>query len=252
MVLLIRKMCIAALLLCVTAVSATAQTITAKCKTCGKPIAACPYKGRHPAAAPGKKPARQQPSRRHGGHSGAMRPTQSQGVSGSSSRPQTTRPVVNPEKANLLNLIAKPFGVVENVSENTTPQQIRTAVSQKLGQDVMQLDGMMYLYRDINHNLCGVPVDHESVFFYEGKLSNYSYRATFMRVDKSQEEVTKIVTHIANLLGLVIKESGGTLQSSSDLFYAEIVGDKRVILTIRIASQYEIQDCYRITLEVRL
>ena len=252
MVLLIRKMCIAALLLCVTAVSATAQTITAKCKTCGKPIAACPYKGRHPAAAPGKKPARQQPSRRPGGHSGATRPTQSQGVSGSSSRPQTTRPVVNPEKANLLNLIAKPFGVVENVSENTTPQQIRTAVSQKLGQDVMQLDGMMYLYRDINHNLCGVPVDYEDVFFYEGKLSNYRYRATFMRVDKSQEEVTKIVTHIANLLGLVIKESGGTLQSSSDLFYAEIVGDKRVILTIRIASQYEIQDCYRITLEVRL
>ncbi len=247
-----KKMCIAALMLCVTAVSATAQTITAKCKTCGKPIAACPYKGRHPAAAPGKKPARQQPSRRPGGHSGATRPTQSQGVSGSSSRPQTTRPAVNPEKANLLNLIAKPFGVVENVSENTTPQQIRTVVSQKLGQDVMQLDGMMYLYRDINHNLCGVPVDYEDVFFYEGKLSNYSYRATFMRVDKSQEEVTKIVTHIANLLGLVIKESGGTLQSSSDLFYAESVGDKRVILTIRIASQYEIQDCYRITLEVRL
>ena len=247
-----KKMCIAALLLGLTAVSATAQTITAKCKTCGKPIAACPYKGRHPAAAPGKKPARQQPSRRPGGHSGAMRPTQSQGVSGSSTRPQTTRPAVNPEKANLLNLIAKPFGVVENVSENTTPQQIRTVVSQKLGQDVMQLDGMMYLYRDINHNLCGVPVDYEDVFFYEGKLSNYSYRATFMRVDKSQEEVTKIVTHIANLLGLVIKESGGTLQSSSDLFYAESVGDKRVILTIRIASQYEIQDCYRITLEVRL
>ena len=247
-----KKMCIAALMLCLTAVSATAQTITAKCKTCGKPIAACPYKGRHPAAAPGKKPARQQPSRHPGGHSGATRPTQSQGVSGSSSRPQTTRPAVSPEKANLLNLIAKPFGVVENVSENTTPQQIRTVVSQKLGQDVMQLDGMMYLYRDINHNLCGVPVDYEDVFFYEGKLSNYSYRATFMRVDKSQEEVTKIVTHIANLLGLVIKESGGTLQLSSHVFYAESVGDKRVILTIRIASQYEIQDCYRITLEVRL
>ena len=249
---MMKKMCIAALMLCVTAVSATAQTITAKCKTCGKPIAACPYKGRHPAAAPGKKPARQQPSRRPGGHSGATRPTQSQGVSGSSTRPQTTRPAVNPEKANLLNLIAKPFGVVENVSENTTPQQIRTAVSQKLGQDVMQLDGMMYLYRDINHNLCGVPVDYEDVFFYEGKLSNYSYRATFMRVDKSQEEVTKIVTHIANLLGLVIKESGGTLQSSSDLFYAEIVGDKRVILSASIAAQYKIEDCYRIVLEVRL
>ena len=247
-----KKMCIAALLLCVTVVSATAQTITAKCKSCGKPIATCPYKGRHPAAAPGKKPARQQPSRRPGGHSGATRPTQSQDVSGSSSRPQTTRPAVNPEKANLLNLVAKPFGVVDNVSENTTPQQIRTVVSQKLGQDVMQLDGMMYLYRDINHNMCGVPVDYEDVFFYEGKLSNYSYRATFMRVDKSQEEVIKIVTRIANLLGLVIKESGGTLRSSSDLFYAESVGDKRVILTIRIASQYETQDCYRITLEVRL
>ena len=245
-------MCIAALLLCVTAVSATAQTITAKCKTCGKPIAACPYKGRHPAAAPGKKPARQQPSRRHGGHSGATRPTQSQGVSGSSTRPQTTRPAVSPEKANLLNLVAKPFGVVENVSENTTQKQIRTAVSQKLGLDVMQLDGLMYIYSGINHDLCGVPVDHESVFFYEGKLSNYSYEAHIMRVDKSQEEVTKILTHIANLLGLVIKESGGTLQLSSHVFYAESVGDKRVILTIRIASQYEIQDCYRITLEVRL
>ena len=249
---MMKKMCIAALLLGLTAVSATAQTITAKCKTCGKPIAACPYKGRHPAAAPGKKPARQQPSRRPGGHSGAVRPTQSQDVSGSSSRPQTTRPAVNPEKANLLNLIAKPFGVVENVSENTTQKQIRTAVSQKLGLDVMQLDGMMYIYSGINHNLCGVPVDYENVFFYDGKLSNYSYEAHIMRVDKSQEEVTKRLTHIANLLGLVIKESGGTLQSSSDLFYAEIVGDKRVILTIRIASQYEIQDCYRITLEVRL
>ena len=245
-------MCIAALLLCVTAVSATAQTITAKCKTCGKPIAACPYKGRHPAAAPGKKPARQQPARRPGGHSGATRPTQSQGVSGSSTRPQTTRPAVNPEKANLLNLIAKPFGVVENVSENTTPQQIRTVVSQKLGQDVMQLDGMMYIYSGINHNLCGVPVDYENVFFYDGKLSNYSYEAHIMRVDKSQEEVTKIVTHIANLLGLVIKESGGTLQSSSDLFYAESVGDKRVILSVRIAAQYKIEDCYSIEVQVRL
>ena len=247
-----KKICVAALLLCVTAVSATAQTITAKCKTCGKPIAACPYKGRHPAAAPGKKPARQQLARRPGGHSGAMSPTQSQGVSGSSTRPQTTRPAVNPEKANLLNLIAKPFGVVENVSENTTQKQIRTAVSQKLGLDVMQLDGMMYIYSGINHNLCGVPVDYENVFFYDGKLSNYSYEAHIMRVDKSQEEVTKILTHIANLLGLVIKESGGTLQLSSHVFYAESVGDKRVILSASIAAQYKIEDCYRIVLEVRL
>ena len=247
-----KKMCIAALLLCVTAVSATAQTITAKCKTCGKPIAACKYKGRHPAAAPGKKPARQQPSRRPGGHSGATRPTQSQGVSGSSSRPQTTRPAVNPEKANLLNLVAKPFGVVENVSENTTPQQIRTAVSQKLGQDVMQLDDLMYLYSGINHNLCGVPVDHESAYFYNGELSNYDYRAHFMRVDKSQEEVIKIVTRIANLLGLVIIDPNSTLDSYSALFYAESVGDKRVILTVRIAAQYKIEDCYSIELQVRL
>ena len=216
-------------MLCVTAVSATAQTITAKCKTCGKPIAACPYKGRHPAAAPGKKPARQQPSR----------------------RPQTTRPAVNPEKTNLLNLVAKPFGVVENVSRNTTPQQIRTAVSQKLGLDVMQLDGMMYIYSGINHDLCGVPVDYENVFFYDGKLSNYSYEAHIMRVDKSQEEVTKILTRIANLLGLVVKESGGTLQLSSHVFYAESVGDKRVILSASIAAQYKIEDCYRIVLEVR-
>ena len=249
---MMKKMCVAALLLCLTAVSVMAQTITAKCKTCGKPIAACPYKGRHPAAAPGKKPARQQPSRRPGGHSGATRPTQGQGVSGSSSRPQTTRPTVSPEKANLLNLVAKPFGVVENVSENTTPQQIRTVVSQKLGLDVMQLDGMMYIYSGINHDLCGVPVDYENVFFYEGKLSDYSYEAHFMRVDKSQEEVTKILTHIANLLGLVIKESGGTLQLSSHVFYAESVGDKCVILSASIAAQREIEDCYRITLQVRL
>ena len=244
-------MCIAALMLCVTAVSATAQTITTKCKTCGKPIAACPYKGRHPAAAPGKKPARQQPSRRPGGHSGATRPTQGQGVSGSSTRPQTTRPAVNPEKANLLNLVAKPFGVVDNVSTSTTPQQIRTAVSDKLGLDV-QLDDLMYLYSGINHDLCGVPVDYESVFFYEGKLSNYDYRAHFMRVDKSQEEVIKIVTRIANLLGLVIIDPNSTLDSYSALFYAESVGDKRVILTVRIAAQYKIEDCYSIELQVRL
>ena len=246
-----KKMCIAALLLCVTAVSATAQTITAKCKTCGKPIAACPYKGRHPAAAPGKKPARQQPSRRPGGHSGATRPTQSQGVSGSSTRPQATRPAVNPEKANLLNLVAKPFGVVENVSRNTTPQQVRDAVSKKLGQD-MQLDDLMYLYSGINHNLCGVPVDYESAYFYNGELSNYDYRAHFMRVDKSQEEVIKIVTRIANLLGLVIIDPNSTLDSYSALFYAESVGDKRVILTVRIAAQYKIEDCYSIELQVRL
>ena len=227
---MMKKMCIAALLLCVTAVSATAQTITAKCKTCGKPIAACPYKGRHPAAAPGKKPARQQPAR----------------------RPQTTRPAVNPEKTNLLNLVAKPFGVVENVSENTTPQQIRTAVSQKLGQDVMQLDDLMYLYSGINHNLCGVPVDYESAYFYNGELSNYDYRAHFMRVDKSQEEVIKIVTRIANLLGLVIIDPNSTLDSYSALFYAESVGDKRVILSVRIAAQYKIEDCYSIELQVRL
>ena len=246
-----KKICAAALLLCLTAVSATAQTITAKCKTCGKPIAACPYKGRHPAAAPGKKPARQQPSRRPGGHSGATRPTQGQGVSGSSTRPQTTRPAVNPEKANLLNLVAKPFGVVDNVSTSTTPQQIRTAVSDKLGLDV-QLDDLMYLYSGINHDLCGVPVDYESVFFYEGKLSNYDYRAHFMRVDKSQEEVIKIVTRIANLLGLVIIDPNSTLDSYSALFYAESVGDKRVILTVRIAAQYKIEDCYSIELQVRL
>ena len=73
-----------------------------------------------------------------------------------------------------------------------------------------------------------------------------------MRVDKSQEEVTKILTHIANLLGLVIKESGGTLQLSSHVFYAESVGDKRVILSVRIAAQYKIEDCYSIELQVRL
>ena len=170
---MMKKMCIAALLFCVTAVSATAQTITAKCKTCGKPIAACKYKGRHPAAAPGKKPARQQPSRRPGGHSGATRPTQSQDVSGSSTRPQTTRPAVSPEMANLLNLVAKPFGVVDNVSRNTTPQQIRTAVLQKLGLDLGESEDYMRYGSNLKYNLCGLPVKSEYASFSGGKLSSY-------------------------------------------------------------------------------
>ena len=245
-----KKICAVALLLCVTAVSATAQTITAKCKTCGKPIAACPYKGRHPAAAPGKKPARQQPSRRPGGHSGAMRPTQSQGVSGSSTRPQTTRPAVNPEKANLLNLIAKPFGVVENVSENTTPQQIRTAVSQKLGQDVMQLDGMMYLYRDINHNLCGLPVEWEQVHFYHGKLSSYEYETTVLKSNTSKEEMINTARRMAAMLGLVEKSSGGYLQTGIDISYFENEEDPIIILTVNEGTTHEKLDSYCITLDI--
>ena len=247
---MMKKMCVAALLLCVTAVSATAQTITAKCKTCGKPIAACPYKGRHPAAAPGKKPARQQLARRPGGHSGATRPTQSQGVSGSSTRPQTTRPAVNPEKANLLNLIAKPFGVVENVSENTTPQQIRDAVSQKLGLDVREGEGSLYLHKGIKHNLCGLSVDWEDVHFRDGKLRTYEYHATVLKSNTSKEEMINTARRMAAMLGLVEKSSGGYLQTGIDISYFENEEDPIIILTVNEGTTHEKLDSYCITLDI--
>ena len=234
-------------MLCLTAVSATAQTITAKCKTCGKPIAACPYKGRHPAAAPGKKPARQQPSRRPGGHSGAMRPTQSQGVSGSSARPQTTRPAVNPEKANLLNLVAKPFGVVDNVSRNTTPQQVRDAVSKKLGLELKELEGMYYLNSGIKHNLCGLPVEWEQVHFYHGKLSSYEYETTVLKSNTSKEEMINTARRMAAMLGLVEKWSGGLLQMQTEreISYFENEEDPIIILTVDDGPNF-----YRITLNI--
>ena len=245
-----KKICAVALLLCVTAVSATAQTITAKCKTCGKPIAACPYKGRHPAAAPGKKPARQQPSRRPGGHSGAMRPTQSQGVSGSSTRPQTTLPAVSPEKANLLNLVAKPSGVVENVSENTTPQQIRTAVSQKLGPGLKESEGMLYLHKGIKHNLCGLPVDWEQVDFHHGKLFNYKYQATVLKSKTSKEEMINTARRMAAMLGLVEKSSGGYFHTKLDISYFENEEDPIIIIRVNEGSTHEKHDSYRINLEI--
>ena len=234
-------------MLCLTAVSATAQTITAKCKTCGKPIAACPYKGRHPAAAPGKKPARQQPARRPGGHSGATRPTQSQGVSGSSTRPQTTRPAVSPEKANLLNLVAKPFGVVENVSRNTTPQQVRDAVSKKLGLELKELEGMYYLNSGIKHNLCGLPVDWEEVYFSHGKLDAYKYGTTVLKSNTSKEEMINTARRMAAMLGLVEKWSGGLLQMQTEreISYFENEEDPIIILTVDDGPNF-----YRITLNI--
>ena len=250
MVQTIRKMCIAALLLCVTAVSATAQTIIAKCKSCGKPIAACPYKGRHPAAAPGKKPARQQPARRPGGHSGATRPTQSQGVSGSTTSPQTTLPAVSPERANLLNLIAKPFGVVENVSRSTTPQQIRTAVSQKLGLELKELEGMYYLRSGIKHNLCGLPVDWEEVYFSHGKLYGYKYETTVLKSKTSKEEMINTARRMAAMLGLVEKSSGGYFQTGIDISYFENEEDPRIIITVNEGTTHVKLDSYRITLDI--
>ena len=245
-----KKICAVALLLCVTAVSATAQTITAKCKTCGKPIAACPYKGRHPAAAPGKKPARQQPSRRPGGHSGATRPTQSQGVSGSSTRPHTTRPAVNPEKANLLNLVAKPFGVVENVSRNTTPQQVRDAVSKKLGLELKEREDMYFLDSGIKHNLCGLPVDWEDVYFSHGKLYNCNYETTVLKSKTSKEEMINTARRMAAMLGLVEKSSGGYFQTGIDISYFENEEDPRIIITVNEGTTHEKLDSYRITLEI--
>ena len=245
-----KKICVAALLLCVTAVSATAQTITAKCKSCGKPIAACPYKGRHPAAAPGKKPARQQPSRHPGGHSGATRPTQGQGVSGSSSRPQTTRPAMNPEKANLLNLIAKPFGVVENVSRNTTPQQLRDAVSQKLGLELKESGNMYYLNSDIKHNLCGLPVDWEHVSFSHGKLFDYQYDTIVLKSNTSEEEMINTARRMAAMLGLVEKSSDGYLPTEIDISYFENEEDPRIIIRVSECSMLEKFDSYRIMLNI--
>ena len=251
MVLLIRKMCIAALLLCVTAVSATAQTITAKCKTCGKPIAACKYKGRHPAAAPGKKPARQQPSRRPGGHSGATRPTQSQGVSDSSLRPQTTRPAVSPEKANLLNLVAKPFGVVDNVSRNTTPQQVRDAVSKKLGLELKELEGMYYLNSGIKHNLCGLPVEWEQVHFYHGKLSSYEYETTVLKSNTSKEEMINTARRMAAMLGLVEIRPNNYLVTDEYITYFENEENLKVVISMEQHSEHVKNDSYRISLKIR-
>ena len=229
MVQTIRKMCIAALLLCVTAVSATAQTITAKCKTCGKPIAACPYKGRHPAAAPGKKPARQQPAR----------------------RPQTTRPAVNPEKANLLNLVAKPFGVVDNVSTSTTPQQIRTAVSQKLGLDVREGEGTLYLHKGIKHNLCGLPVDWEDVHFRDGKLRTYEYHATVLKSNTSKEEMINTARRMAAMLGLVEIRPNNYLVTDEYITYFENEENPKVVISMERHSEHVKNDSYRISLKIR-
>ena len=229
MVQTIRKMCIAALLLCVTAVSATAQTITAKCKSCGKPIAACPYKGRHPAAAPGKKPARQQPAR----------------------RPQTTRPAVNPEKANLLNLVAKPFGVVDNVSRNTTPQQIRTAVSQKLGLDVREGEGSLYLHKGIKHNLCGLSVDWEDVHFRDGKLRTYEYHATVLKSNTSKEEMINTARRMAAMLGLVEIRPNNYLVTDEYITYFENEENPKVVISMEQHSEHVKNDSYRISLKIR-
>ena len=246
-----KKMCIAALMFCVTVVSATAQTITAKCKTCGKPIAACPYKGRHPAAAPGKKPARQQHAKPHANRSnGSGRPTGAvanrpqQGAGTASARPQTTRPAVNPEKANLLNLVAKPFGVVENVSRNTTPQQVRDAVSKKLGLKLKELEGMYYLNSGIKHNLCGLPVGWEQVYFSHGKLYCYKYETTVLKSNTSKEEMINTARRMAAMLGLVEKSSGGLLQTG-EISYFENEEDPIIILTVDDASMQ-----YRITLNI--
>ena len=247
-----KKMCIAALMLCLTAVSATAQTITAKCKTCGKPIAACPYKGRHPAAAPGKKPARQQHAKPHANRSnGSGRPT-----GAVANRPQqgagtaSTRPAVNPEKANLLNLVAKPFGVVENVSRNTTPQQIRDAVLQKLGLELKEREDMYFLDSGIKHNLCGLPVDWEDVYFSHGKLYNCNYETTVLKSKTSKEEMINTARRMAAMLGLVEKSSGGYFQTGIDISYFENEEDPRIIITVNEGTTHEKLDSYRITLEI--
>ena len=224
-----KKICAVALLLCLTAVSATAQTITAKCKTCGKPIAACPYKGRHTAATTGKKPARQQPAR----------------------RPQTTRPAVNPEKTNLLNLVAKPFGVVENVSENTTPQQIRDAVSQKLGLDVREGEGSLYLHKGIKHNLCGLSVDWEDVHFRDGKLRTYEYHATVLKSNTSKEEMINTARRMAAMLGLVEIRPNNYLVTDEYITYFENEENPKVVISMEQHSEHVKNDSYRISLKIR-
>ena len=236
---MMKKMCVAALLLCVTAVSATAQTITAKCKTCGKPIAACPYKGRHPAAAPAKKPTDQHPSKRPNKNSGAARPKQTQG--------ESISPAMTAEKKNLLNLVARPFGVVDNVSKSTTQEEIRVAILKNFGIEVWQRlrknEGLLALSNGITHDLCGVPVTDESTYHSEEGLFSYSYKVEIKRADKSLDEVKKILMRIANLLGLVVDES-------KQPFYAAAKDDKKKVkLSLR---QSEILDAYCIELEVIL
>ena len=178
-----------------------------------------------------------------------MSPTQSQGVSGSSTRPQTTLPAVSPEKANLLNLVAKPFGVVENVSRNTTPQQVRDAVSKKLGLELKELEGMYYLNSGIKHNLCGLPVDWEEVYFSHGKLDAYKYGTTVLKSNTSKEEMINTARRMAAMLGLVEKSSGGLLQTG-EISYFENEEDPIIILTVNEGTTHEKLDSYCITLDI--
>ena len=152
--------------------------------------------------------------------------------------------------ANLLNLVAKPFGVVENVSENTTPQQIRTAVSKKLGLELKKLEGMYYLNSGIKHNLCGLPVDNEQVYFSHGKLFNYQYDTTVWKSKTSKEEMINTARRMAAMLGLVEKSSGGYFHTKLDISYFENEEDPIIIIRVNEGSTHEKHDSYRINLEI--
>jgi len=157
---------------------------------------------------------------------------------------------VNPEKANLLNLVAKPFGVVENVSRNTTPQQIRDAVSKKLGLELKEREDMYFLNSGIKHNLCGLPVDWEDVYFSHGKLYNSNYETTVLKSKTSKEEMINTARRMAAMLGLVEKSSGGYFQTGIDISYFENEEDPRIIITVNEGTTHEKLDSYRITLEI--
>ena len=137
--------------------------------------------------------------------------------------------------------------MVENVSRNTTPQQIRDAVSQKLGLELKKVEGTYYLNSGIKHNLCGLPVEWEQVHFYHGKLSSYEYETTVLKSNTSEEEMINTARRMAAMLGLVEKWSGGLLQMQTEreISYFENEEDPIIILTVDDGPNF-----YRITLNI--
>ena len=158
---------------------------------------------------------------------------------------------MNPEKTNLLNLVAKPFGVVENVSENTTPQQIRDAVSQKLGLDVREGEGSLYLHKGIKHNLCGLSVDWEDVHFRDGKLRTYEYHATVLKSNTSKEEMINTARRMAAMLGLVEIRPNNYLVTDEYITYFENEENPKVVISMEQHSEHVKNDSYRISLKIR-
>ena len=103
---------------------------------------------------------------------------------------------------------------------------------------------MYYLNSGIKHNLCGLPVDWEEVYFSHGKLDAYKYGTTVLKSNTSKEEMINTARRMAAMLGLVEKSSGGLLQTG-EISYFENEEDPIIILTVDDASMQ-----YRITLNI--